>query len=455
MASDSQNLPSRSTPPQNSGFTSTQKRIPDPNELQRISQEELNEIIAKHAMYLRGQSGGARAIIQFRDISQANLRAVDLSQADFTGSMFIETDLSNSVFVGASFFACDLRNANLFEANLSRADLRGAYIAGADLTRANLNEADLRTGKIMKRAENGSIEDRKYSGSKGPVTVLAGANMLETNMVKVNASEADFTDANLCGANLTQADIQSACFESANLTDGDLSGANLSKTSFKSSIIAGTLMAESGYRDMDLSGARYERDMGDKLESLGKSLPELLKDHTKWVASKGETGIQLDLSDYDMRDVLDLKKIPLTAIRCIGGNFLHQDLRRAELQSAQFDKSDFSDCNMWEADLRGSSFKYARFCRANLKGAMLCPLEFQNPDGTTRLQRADMSGANLRYVNFTDADLRHVIFMGVDLTSAVIRNCDMRGADLTGAILQGAILENVNLEGAIIDLKMV
>jgi uncharacterized protein YjbI with pentapeptide repeats len=205
---------------------------------------------------------------------------------------------------------------------------------------------------------------------------------------------------------------------------------------------------------MNTVGAITERDMGSKLENLGKSLPELLEQHTLWVATAGQRGRQLDLSGYDLRDVVDLRKFPLTAIHANGANFLNQDLRSAELQSAVFDHADFRDCNMQDADLRGSSFKYAQMARANLSYAKLCPLLFER-DGKqsqARLQRTDMSGANFRYASILHADLRDCILMGVDLSFAIIRDCDLRRADFTGAILHGLVLENVKMDDAIIDL---
>jgi uncharacterized protein YjbI with pentapeptide repeats len=141
--------------------------IPDPSDLLPLSQTELNDIIERHAMYLRGQVGGARASIKYRNLSRLNFSKVDLTQGDFTGSMFIEADLSSGNFKGASFFACDLRNANMRNGNFSRADFRGAYVAGANLSGADMTNVDLREGKIMKRGEQGELVDRKRSGGQG------------------------------------------------------------------------------------------------------------------------------------------------------------------------------------------------------------------------------------------------------------------------------------------------
>ncbi len=265
---------------------------------------------------------------------------------------------------------------------------------------------------------------------------------------------ADFSDADLSGAVLTSANLGGASFEGANLTDADMTGANLSHANMRASIITGVLLDRTEKTGLDLSAAITERDMGSKLENLGKTLPELLEEHTLWVATAGRSGRQLDLSGYDLRDVLDLKKFPLTAIQCIGGNFLNQDLRGAEMQSAVFDRSDFRDCRLTGADLRGSTFKYAKLARVDLTGAKMCPLKFIK-NGAETFQRVDLSGANLRFSLLKDTDLRDAVMMGVDLTNTIITNCDLRRADMTGAILKGVKLEGCRLEGAVIDFSAI
>lgn len=425
--------------------------IPDPSDLSPLSQSDLDHIIEKHAMYMKGRHGGARAVVTYSNLSYLDFKKSDLSFADFTGSLFLEADLSNSNFTGTSFFAGDLRNANMSLGNFSRADFRGAYVAGADLTGANLKDADMREGKIMKRGEKGTLTDRKRSGGIGAKTVFTGAKLTDTNMAGIQAKAADFSDADLTGANMTGTDLGESILEGANLTDVDMTGSNLAHANMKASIITGTIMNNVEKQGLNTRGTITEKDMGSKLENLGKTLPKLLEEHTLWVATAGRAGRQLDLSGYDLHDVLNLKSFPLTAIRAMGANFLNQDLQEAELQSAVFDRSDFRDCKMMRADLRGSSFKYANFSRTDLTKARLCPLEFHKENEISRLQRTDLSGTNLRYASLRHADLRDCILMGVDLTGAALHHCDLRRADLTGAILKGAIFENARLDGALID----
>jgi uncharacterized protein YjbI with pentapeptide repeats len=84
------------------------------------------------------------------DLAGANLRKVDLSEADLTQAHLI----------GAV-----LRDANLRDGQLSRADLRGAVLRGADLRQADLSGADL-TGAHVNRAD------------------LTGADLSGANMTK-------------------------------------------------------------------------------------------------------------------------------------------------------------------------------------------------------------------------------------------------------------------------------
>ena len=73
-----------------------------------MDQNELNEILKKHEMWLKGEEGGERANLSGADLSGANL-------------------------YGAILFGANLRGANLSEANLSGANLSEANLSGANL----------------------------------------------------------------------------------------------------------------------------------------------------------------------------------------------------------------------------------------------------------------------------------------------------------------------------------
>ena len=82
-------------------------------ELRKITQEQLEEILHKHKLWLENKEGGEKA-----DLSYCDLRDV--------------------------YFTCaNLKGANLRRANLRDADLEGADLIGADLEYANSEGANL------------------------------------------------------------------------------------------------------------------------------------------------------------------------------------------------------------------------------------------------------------------------------------------------------------------------
>ncbi|MBI4031766.1 MAG: pentapeptide repeat-containing protein [Proteobacteria bacterium] len=424
--------------------------------LEKISQRQLDDIIKNHGVFLKGIRGGARAVVKFKDLTGLNFKGADLSQADFTGSVLADANLALGTFRGTSFFACDLRGANLEHGNFARADFRGAFVAGANLTGADLKEADLRSGKVMEKGKNGILQNvprRDIPDDPHYRTVFSGAKMTETDMSKARAMSADFSDADLTGVVVQNANLEGANFEGANLSNADFTGANLSDTNLFASILTNTIIDHAETGGSNIKEVISREKTGSKIEDLGKPLSELLTDHTAWVVSAGRSGKRLDLSGFDLRPVSDLKQYALTAVKAVNANFMNLKLSDVGMQSALLDRSDFRDCKLDKADLRGASLKNALLSRTDLSHANLGPLQFTNPDGSTWLQRVNLSGANLRYAIIHGADLRDAIMMGVDLSYAVLIDCDLRRADLTGATLDNADLTDAMMQGAIMDEK--
>ncbi|NVS98860.1 pentapeptide repeat-containing protein [Listeria monocytogenes] len=82
-----------------------------------MKQEELDIILENHGKWLRDEGG---------------------ERADLTGADLRHTNLSNAVLTGA-----DLTHANLSNADLSNANLTNAVLTNADLSNANLTNAVL------------------------------------------------------------------------------------------------------------------------------------------------------------------------------------------------------------------------------------------------------------------------------------------------------------------------
>ena len=141
--------------------------------MKEITRDELNEILRKHNLWLKGDFNGARA----------DLRGADLYGADLRG---------------AGLRGANLNGANLYGANLNGAGLRGAGLRGANLYRADLYGAD-----------------------------LCGADLYKANLYGANLNGANLNGANLYGANLNGADLYGADLYGADLYGSDLCGADL------------------------------------------------------------------------------------------------------------------------------------------------------------------------------------------------------------------------------------
>ena len=109
----------------------------------------LNEILQKHEMWLKGEEGRERADLRYTDLSGADLTDVDLRYANLRGTDLRYANLRYANLSDADLRYADLRyadlwNANLRYVNLSDADLRKADLSDTDLSGANLSDADLR-----------------------------------------------------------------------------------------------------------------------------------------------------------------------------------------------------------------------------------------------------------------------------------------------------------------------
>ncbi|MBN1928814.1 MAG: pentapeptide repeat-containing protein [Chlorobiaceae bacterium] len=104
-----------------------------------------------------------------------------------------------------------------------------------------------------------------------------------------------------------------------------------------------------------------------------------------------------------------------------------------------FNKKDFMELDLSEADLTGVSFKAANLSGANLRDAVL---------RQAKLNGADLAGADLRRTDFTDADLSGANLVRADLSGAILDGANLGMTDMNHANLSGASLTNARMNGA-------
>lgn len=129
-----------------------------------LTQEELDQIIAKHQLWLDGEEGGELANFEASDLSFASLRHINLK---------------NSYLVGTN-----LKFTNLYCAQMQRSDLRGANLYCASLVGANLEYVDLEYANLG----NANLADANLKYANLKFTILVAANLRNANLkgIRVN-----------------------------------------------------------------------------------------------------------------------------------------------------------------------------------------------------------------------------------------------------------------------------
>lgn len=407
--------------------------------LERLTQAQLDAMTELHNRFLSGRLGGRRAALKNADLSGLSFSGKDMRQADFTGCRMTKMDLSKANFSEARLYACDLSDSNLSRCNFARADLRGAQIQSANLEQANFDKADLRVGGFSK---NGMYDT-------GESVSFRGANLSGARLVGSLANSVDFSDAIMTGINMAGADLRNAEMQGADLSGAQMAGAKLKGARMKATILTGVNMTEISSMDVDLTEAITDDNIGISVTDLDQPLAKKIETHRQWVSSAGKEGKQLDLSGYDMRPLETLKNEILTAIKAVKARFFGMNLYRIQMQSANLDESDFRRCDLVDADMRGSTFKGARFNHATVREANFEPLMFGGGDTTKRFNPCDFSNASMTYADFSGCKMRMAVFKGADLTNANFKHADLRECDFTGAVMENVNLDDAQLEGAV------
>lgn len=188
-----------------------------------------------------------------------------------------------------------------------------------------------------------------------------------------------------------------------------------------------------------------------------------------------------DLSGLDLAD-LDFKRADLSGCNLFGADLTRSNLEGANLSRAKLDRATLIRARLSHANLEGASIRRPSvYSDMSLAPADLPIFRYVNLSGatlTTRIDRADFTGANLSEAslivwaerdlgapttalsrcNFTAArmvginarglSLTGSIFRKADLTAADLRGADLSYADFEGAVFTGARFDGARLEGA-------
>jgi uncharacterized protein YjbI with pentapeptide repeats len=222
--------------------------------VKRVSQQELDEAIRLHRMWLAHMNTGQRCVFGGRDLSGLQFGILGGATIDLNGADFVQADLSGTEadgilihhcnFNGATFDNChwqqpvfafaDLRRASAKQVTWGTPGHRGsAKRSLADLSHTVLRDADLSEARI-----GGFFYGTKMGG---------------TSLVKADLSLSDFlgspkhVETTFSGANLSSAKLRDCRISSVSFFNADCTNADFSRSVF----------ADVRAKSCNLSGARF------------------------------------------------------------------------------------------------------------------------------------------------------------------------------------------------------
>jgi hypothetical protein len=154
--------------------------------MRKLTQDELNESIAKHRLWLSGEYDGEKLSIDNcdlsgLDLSNAFLRYTNLSHSILSNSKLNNSDLSYSNLSNSKLSNSDLRDSNLSNSNLGNSDLSYSDLRNSNLSFSNLSNSILSNSDL--RYSNLSYSDLRNS-------FLSNAFLMYTNLSHSNLSNA-------------------------------------------------------------------------------------------------------------------------------------------------------------------------------------------------------------------------------------------------------------------------
>ncbi|GHP07097.1 hypothetical protein PPROV_000584000 [Pycnococcus provasolii] len=150
-----------------------------------------------------------------KNLSGLDLRGLDLSRIDFSEASMMHARLDNTRLCQASFYKADMRYVNL-----SNADATGANFACASLGKANMCNANASLAIFREaRMYNTNIAGADLRGAELACVAikdlknLAKAkidNLMGANLAYADLSGVDFEDVDIGGADMVEADFRNA-----------------------------------------------------------------------------------------------------------------------------------------------------------------------------------------------------------------------------------------------------
>jgi len=332
----------------------------DPDQdLPRRSEADLeNEVELLKSLGLeeaRPEAPITREVIQQRvsmgeDLSEQDLRGIDLSGLKLSGGIFRNailsgTNLKESILSGADFSGADLSKANLAFTDLSAAKLTDADLTGADLSNSKLTDAIL--------------DD----------AVLDNASFKKSLMGNISAKAASFFEADFSHAILSYGECQSADFSNAILFEADFQGANLTDANFEQATGVGINFANANLVGLRASGGTdFSKGAFKNISAQYSIWEEAILDGADFSYAVMEGS---NLASASLKRAVfygaDFRYARLSKANLFQAKCVRMNLFQATLEKAYLEETDFSASNLYGVEFLDATVKHTKFRQTNLK----------------------------------------------------------------------------------------
>ena len=155
-----------------------------------MTQNELNEIIKLHELWLRDSARGKQAVFEDTDLSGLSFTRANLSKSKFYGCSLIETNFSCAVLEESEFNEIDLTNALFYESDLTRATIDNASAPDVNFRAAKL---------ISIRVSDSDFSRGYFKDAIAQNSQWYDVNLTDAVLLSANFIHADIRDCNLTG----------------------------------------------------------------------------------------------------------------------------------------------------------------------------------------------------------------------------------------------------------------
>ena len=184
----------------------------------KVTQEEYDEALESHRVFLLMQGGGLRMEFENCDLDGILMRR----GADLTGAKFINCDLQGNHFqdvtaVNAEFTGSNLSHAQLYSCDITRANLMDASLDGANIVNGTYTESTFKSPSMDATSFlNVNLTQAHFGNAKGQGVVFQ----------KCDASYASFTDSTWVDGDMTDCKFKTATFGGATFQNVDFYGSD-------------------------------------------------------------------------------------------------------------------------------------------------------------------------------------------------------------------------------------